>query len=133
MPDTLPKFGRDCKCSFRDLGPTKNLIFQKWGPPPHRHEAKIEENRRFFHEILNLKPRSGRISANQELKNFLEVFRNMPDTLPKFGRDCKCSFRDLGPTKKFNFPKMGSAAPPTRGKNRGKSSIFQKKIEFEAS
>ena len=26
MPDTLLKFGGDCKSSFRDLGPTKILI-----------------------------------------------------------------------------------------------------------
>ena len=29
MPDTLPKFGGDCKCSFRDLGLRKILIAQK--------------------------------------------------------------------------------------------------------
>ena len=31
------------------------------------------------------------------MKKILVVFRNMPDTLPKFGGDCKCSFRDLAP------------------------------------
>ena len=28
MPDTLPKFGEDCRSSFRDLGLTKILIVE---------------------------------------------------------------------------------------------------------
>ena len=41
-----------------------------------------------------------RNNASRDLKNFLEVVRNMPDTLPKFGGIWFRRFRDLA------FPKL---------------------------
>ena len=56
-----------------------------------------------FFEIFFCFSSTARNNWFQDIKNFLEVFRNMPDTLPKFGGDCRSSFRALVSTKLKNF------------------------------
>ena len=106
MPDTLPKFGRDPLARFRDLACEKSIFPLKLG----QKSSKILENSgksSVSGDFLCLEPCSEHISVTRDLENFLQLVRNMPDTLLKFGRDPLARFRDLA-CEKFIFPlKLG--------------------------